>query len=170
MNLLISYSWGSFHKARNEALRILRQLGDGQPEVERSHVEGIALVHTCLDSRDVIHKCRQLLQSGEEYFDFALKWVPVDYWCVTDLEAMKQVIEKKVIPRIQPDETWGMMVYKRRWEAYHRADIVAHLAPCIDRKVDLEHPDRIVWVDVVGRKTAISVLKPEEIFSVVLEG
>lgn len=170
MNLLISYSWGTFSRARSEIRRILGRLGDDQPEVERSNVEGIALVSTSLDSRDVIHKCRELLYRGEEYFDFAIKWVPADYWCATELDAMKLVIEKEVVPRIPPDETWRMTVYKRRWQRYHSADIVACLAPCIDRKVDLSHPDKIVWVDVVGRKTAISVLKPEEIFSVMLAG
>ena len=35
----------------------------------------------------------------------------------------------------------------------------------MNRKVDLDHPDWIVWVDVVGRQTAISLLRPEEIFS-----
>jgi tRNA(Ser,Leu) C12 N-acetylase TAN1 len=49
------------------------------------------------------------------------------------------------------------------------ANIIAHLAPSIDRKVDLNNPDKIVWIDLLGCHTAIAVLKPEEIFSVILE-
>jgi tRNA acetyltransferase TAN1 len=169
MDLLISYSWGRFYRARNEARRILKRMGDSHPSVEWSAVYGIAVAHTSLNNREVINQCRELLNSSTEPFDFAVKWVPVDYWCRTNLDAIRQVIETQVTPRIQPEERWAMEVHKRRWQLYHTADIVAYLAPAIDRKVDLTHPDKIVWVDVIGRETAISILTPEEIFSAVLE-
>jgi len=169
MDLLISYSWGRFYPARNEAVRILRRLGDDEAVVEWTAVDGIAVANTSLDNREVIRKCRELLRSSEEQFQFAVKWIPVDYWCSTDLDAIKKVIEDRVVGRIQPEETWAMKVHKRRWQSYHMNDIVAYLAPSIDRRVNLTSPDKIVWVDVVGRETAISVLKPEDIFSAVLE-
>ena len=85
---------------------------------------GIAVAHTSLDNRQVIHRCRELLQEGKVRFDFAVKWVPVDYWCWTDLESIKQLIDEKVLPLIQPEETWAMQVNKRRWQTYHTIDIV----------------------------------------------
>lgn len=169
MALLISFPWGRFYKTRNEAERILRKMGDDFPRVEWTAVEGIAVAYTHLDNREVISKCRELWRHSEASFNFAVKWVPVDYWCATDLDAMKQLIEDKVLARIGPEETWGMIVHRRRWQVYHTAEIVAYLAPSIDRKVDLHQPEKIVWVDVVGPKTVISVLKPEDIFSVILE-
>jgi CBS-domain-containing membrane protein len=42
---------------------------------------------------------------------------------------------------------------------------VTQLAGAIDRKVDLNHPDKLVRVDVVGERAAISVLRPGEVFS-----
>ena len=62
-----------------------------------------------------------------------------------------------------------MKVKKRRWQRYHTAEVIAYLAPSIDRKVDLNNPDKIVWIDVIGRNTAIAVLNPQDIFSVILE-
>ena len=168
MDLLASYAWGRFYPARNEIVRILRRLGDAHPAVRWTHVEGIAVVHSCLDNREVIRRCRDLLRRGEESFEFAVKWIPVDYWCATDLGAMKHVIDEEACARIQPGETWAMRVHKRRWQTYHTAEIVACLAAGIDRKVDLKHPDKILWVDVLGDSTAISVLEPPDIFSVTL--
>lgn len=167
--LLISFQWGRFYKTRNEAQKILKKMGDNYPRVEWTSVDGIAIAYTSLENREVIRKCRELWQRSEASFDFAVKWVPVDYWCTTDLDAMKQLIEDKAPALIGPEETWGMIVHKRRWQVYHTAEIVANLAPGVNRKVDLSYPDKIVWVDVLGPKTAISVLKPEDIFSVVLE-
>lgn len=160
MDLLISFPWGRFNQARHEAVRILKRLGDDQPHIEKTAVDGIAVAHTSLDNREVITQCHELLRNSEEEFNFTLKWLPVDYWCETNLDAMKQVIEEKVLSRIPPTECWAMKVKKRRWQHYHTADIVAYLAPGIDRKVNLNNPDKIVWIDVIGHNTAIAVLTP----------
>ncbi|WP_455206920.1 hypothetical protein [Kaarinaea lacus] len=168
-DLLISYPWGRFYPARRETLNVLKVLGDPHATMRWTFVMGIAVAHTSLDTRQVIHQCRALFHEGKVPFDFAVKWVPVDYWCWTELESIKQLIDKKVLPRISPHETWAMQVNKRRWQVYHTIDIVTSLAADIDRKVNLSHPDKIVWVDVIGNKTAVSVLKPDEIFSVICE-
>lgn len=147
----------------------MKLLGDPDAAMRWTFVMGIGIVHTSLDNRQVIHQCRELLHQGEIHFEFAVKWVPVDYWCWTDLETISQLIHEKVLTRIQPDESWAMRVNKRRWQAYHTIDIVSALAAQIDRKVNLSHPDKLVWVDIIGNDTAVSVLKPDEIFSAILE-
>lgn len=144
-------------------------LGDPYATMGWTFVMGIAVAHTSLDTRQVIRQCRELYHQGKIHFDFAVKWVPVDYWCWTDLDTIKQLIDVKVLPRIHPEETWAMQVNKRRWQTYHTIDIVTALASDIDRKVNLSHPDKIVWIDIIGNDTAISVLDPNEIFSVILE-
>ena len=86
MDLLVSYNWGQFSRARHEIIRILKHFGDPDPWVEKTFVMGIALVHSCLDNREVIKRCRALWESEPlNSFEFAIKWVPVDYWCATDL-------------------------------------------------------------------------------------
>ena len=167
MDLLVSYSWGQFGRARREAAGFLRQLGDPDPRVERSAVPGIAIAHTGLDNRAVVRQCHASLRAGQ-HFEFALKWVPVDYWCDTSLDAMREVITAHIYPRIQAHQTWGMVVEKRGWQPYHTIDIVRHLAGAIDRKVDLAHPDWWLRVDILGDRTAISLLKSDEIFSLAL--
>jgi tRNA(Ser,Leu) C12 N-acetylase TAN1 len=164
MDLLVSYPWGRFQRARREIISTLEQLGDDSPTVRRTSVDGIAVVHTVLGNRDVVRGCSELFDA-EPGPEFAVKWVPVDYWCETDLEAIKAVIEEKVAGQIAENETWGMKVEKRRWQRYHKAQIIEYLAPSIARKVNLNNPDKLLRLDVVGRKTAISLLRPGEIFS-----
>jgi tRNA(Ser,Leu) C12 N-acetylase TAN1 len=83
-------------------------------------------------------------------------------------DAIKWVIDEKIRDRIEEGQTWGMKVKKRRWQEYHTAEIVEYLAADIDRKVNLNNPDWIVWVDVVGREATISLLGPDDIFSLML--
>ncbi len=164
MDLLVSYSWSCFFRARSEIHEILKRFGDPEPQIEKSRVVGITIIHTILDNREVIRKCRELFET-ETAFEFAIKWVPVDFWCETDFEAMKQAIEEKIRNKIGETETWGMRVKKRGWQQYHTIEIIDYLAPSIKRKVDLDNPDRILHIDVLGEKTAISLLRPDEIFS-----
>lgn len=169
MDLLISYQFGRFYPMRREARRIIRHLGDHDPRISWTNVDGIAIARTTLDNREVIRRCRDMYRNNEADFEFAVKWLPVDYWCDTDLDAIKQVIDEQAAPRIEPTESWAMVVKKRRWQKYHAVEIIEHIAAGIERKVDLNNPDKIIWVDVVGYRTAVSVLKPEEIFSAILE-
>ena len=164
MDIIVSYSWNHFSPARREALHVLKEFGDPGATMEKTAVAGIAVVHTGLDSRDVIRRCRERARTGPQ-FQFAVKWVPVDYWCATDLDAVRKVIQEQLKPRINADETWGMKVHKRRWQRYHTSEIVAQLAAGMDRKVNLDQPDWILWVDVVGANTALALLRPDEIFS-----
>lgn len=165
-DLLVSYNWSHFSRAKPEIIAILKSFGDPDPQVRKTAVIGIAVVHTSLDNREVIKCCQALWKSDPlGLFEFAIKWVPVDYWCASNLESIKQAIDRHIGPRIEKHQSWAMKVHKRRWEQYHTSEIVEYLAADIDRKVDLNHPDWIVWVDIVGRETAVSLLKPEDIFS-----
>ena len=166
-DLLVSYSWGRFHRVRKEIIDILAQFGDPSAMVDRTSVFGIAFVRTSLDNRTVIKQCQALWQeSGSRRIQFAIKWVPVDYWCETDLDAIKQVIDTKVKDQIKPNQTWGMVVKRRRYQKHHTIDIARYLAQDIDRKVNLNAPDWIVWVDIIGKETAIALLKSDDTFSI----
>lgn len=165
MDLLVSYSWHQFGRAKNEIMRLLKRFGDEQPEVEKSQVWGVSIVHSGLDNREVIARCHQLFQEEPQAFEWAIKWVPVDWWCTTDLEAMKQVIEERIKDQIPDEQTWGMKVNKRRWQKYHTREIIEYLATGISQRVNLDNPDKLIWVDIVGKKTAISLLQAKDIFS-----
>jgi tRNA(Ser,Leu) C12 N-acetylase TAN1 len=166
MDLLVSYPRGYFGPARQEIVHILRLFGDPQPHVEKSGIPGVCVLHTSLDNRHVIARCRELYDSELQSFRFAVKWVPVDYWCEKDLNAIKRLIEEHVAPRIGAQETWAMKVEKRGWGQYHTAEIIQHLAEAINRTVRLKTPDKLVRIDVLGSAVATSVLRPGEIFSI----
>jgi len=164
MDLLVSHQRGHYGKARREILRTLRHLGDEHALVERTDVPGIALVHTALDGREVVRRCRELLRHGF-VFQHAIKWIPVDFWCEPDLDRLHELLAQKVLGLIASDETWSMKVDRHGWQRYRTPEIVTHLARAIDRKVDLEHPDKLVRVDVVGTRVGVCVLRADEIFS-----
>lgn len=166
MDLLVSHSRGCYGLARREAIRVLKRFGDPEPRVEKSGVPGVLVVHSCLDNRLVVARCRELFHAEPGSIRFAIKWVPVDDWCEKDLDAMKRLIERQIAPSIGEQDTWAMNVEKRGWDQFETTEIVRRLAEAIDRKVRLKAPDKLVRIDILRNAVAVSVLRPGEIFSV----
>jgi tRNA acetyltransferase TAN1 len=163
-NLLVSCSWGNYGRAKEEIVRILKTLGDENPIVRRTIAEGIIGVQTRLDSREVIHGLQRLFNEDPSLIQHTLKWVPVDLWTYSDMESMKSAV-KELGKGIEADEKWRMTVEKRRYTQFHRIEIIGELAELVDRKVDLEKPDKIIRIDIIGKYAGMSLLKPQDIFS-----
>jgi len=163
-NLLVSCSWGDYGRAKEEIFRVLRALGDENPLVRRTFAEGIIGVKTCLDSREVVHGLRRLFDEDPSLIQHTLKWVPVDLWTYSDMESMKKAVTE-LGKEIEADEKWRMTVEKRRYTQFHKIEIIRELAELIDRKVDLENPDKIVRIDIIGKYAGLALLKPQDIFS-----
>jgi len=166
-NLLISYRWGEFSQAKSEILSILAKFGDNNAAVEPTIAKGICKVKTELSNRKVISKIKEGLKKDELELNFSQKWVPIDYWCESELEKMKEIVDK-IKEGIKEDETWAMKVEKRRYTKRHKSEIIEFLAKDVDRKVNLNNPNKIIRVDIIGKETAISLLEPDEIISVKL--
>ncbi len=166
MDLLVSYPRRFYGPAKREIGRILGRFGDAAPLVEKSGIRGICVVRTRLDNRQVIARCAELYRAEPQSFRFAVKWVPVDWWCEKDLDAMERLVKAQIAPCISAQESWAMKVEKRGWSRYHTAEIIRRLAESIDRRVNLKAPDKLVRVDILGAAVAASVLRQGEIFSI----
>lgn len=164
-NLLVSCSWGAYKRAREEILRILSKLGDDEPFVKRTAARGIIGVRTSINSREAVRRLRGLFEEDPFILQHTLKWVPVDIWTPSTLYAMKEVVTQ-LRSRIHTGERWRMTVEKRRYTQHHKIEIIRELADLIDEEVDLENPDKILRIEIIGKYAGISVLTPKEIFSV----
>ena len=163
-NLLVSCRWGASGRAIAEARKILNMLGDEEPEISRTIAQGIIGVRTKLDPREVTAKLRKAFSEDPFIVRETLKWTPIDTWTISELPEMKKTVEK-MVKNIKENETWRMTVEKRRYTKYHKAEIIQTLAEVVDRRVDLEKPDKILLIEIIGRNAGISLLRPDEVFS-----
>ncbi len=164
-NLLVSCPWGGYARAKREIARILDEIGDKQPKIQMTLARGIIGLRTTLDPRSVIREIRSFFEKDPSVIQHTLKWVPVDLWTDSTIQSIKEAVGT-LRGRIEPGEAWRMTVEKRRYTSLHKMDIIRDVAELIDEKVDLTNPKKILRIDIMGRYAAISVLKPEEIFSV----
>lgn len=163
--LLVSCAWGAYERARKEILQILRKLDDQEPLVKRTAARGIIGVRTTVNSREVIQQLRELFHKDPFLIQHTLKWVPVDLWTSSATDSMREgiVALKK---KIHSGERWRMTVERRRYTRFHKIEIIRELADLIDEEVDLENPDKILHIEIVGKYAGLSVLAPQDIFSV----
>jgi len=85
----------------------------------------------------------------------------------TDLGEIQQAATE-LSSKIGEDETFRVTVEKRFTETPTQ-DIIEATAANIERKVDINNPDKILLIEVVGGLTGLSVIKPNEILAVMKE-
>ena len=58
---------------------------------------------------------------------------------------------------------------EKRFTSLHTRELIEAVAMGIDRKVDLENPDKILLIEVVGGLTGMSLIKPSDVLAVLKE-
>ena len=75
---------------------------------------------------------------------------------------------KKLQKGIKKTEKWKLDLHKRQFDKIHFTELVLKLTEVVDKpKVDLESPQKILEVQVMGKKTGLSLLNKDELLTVV---
>jgi tRNA acetyltransferase TAN1 len=152
----------------NELLYLLKEeLGDAQAETSKTKIRGLIVAKTSLDPCAVIERLRAILKEHPYEFRYALRILPIERVVPTDLEEIKRAAAE-LSARIGENETFRVTVEKR-FTALHSKDLIEAAASDVKRKADLENPDHILLIEVLGALTGLSLLKPSDILAVVKE-
>ena len=146
--------------AKLELQLLLSEVGDDSAKVWESGVSGLILANTRLEPREATRRLRALL--SERPFDFKLlrRIIPVEVWMETDLKKIEEACAK-LSESIKTTETFRVTVEKRRSRLRSR-ELIEAAARHVDARVDLEKPDRIILIQVVGGETGVSLLGSEK--------
>ena len=166
-NLIISCARRMENDACSEIWFLLGEIGDRDPKVEKTEISGLVVAKTSLDPFEAVQKLRGMLRESPSDFQYILKVVPVETVVPTKLELIEKTAAE-LSGKIGRDETFRVTVEKRHTELSTK-EIVEAAAKRIDRRVDLEKPDKIVLVEVMGGVTGISVITPSDILSIAKE-
>lgn len=167
-NLIVTtYRLGE-RKAKRDLLDLLKKLGDENADCEMTGIDGVLIAVTKLDPLGVVEKSKELVVSEPWGFRNIFRIVPIESVVSTDINDIKNAALALVSERIQPPDTFRVTVEKRR-SPIPSLDIIMAVADQIDNKVDLENPSWIVLVEIIEKVTGLSVLRPNQIFSSVIE-
>jgi tRNA acetyltransferase TAN1 len=167
-NLLVSTSRGNERQMCSELEYLLEELiGDPEPAVTKTGIRGLVVAKTTLNPCEVIGKLRGILQERPYEFRYALRIIPIERVLPTNLEEIKKVATE-LSTKIGERETFRVTVEKR-FTDLHAKDIITTVAEGIEKKVDLEHPNRILLIEVLGGLTGISLIRPVDLLAVLKE-
>ena len=167
-NLLASTSRGNERPMINELLYLLKEeLADKEAVVGKTGVRGLVAAKTTLDPTNVIEKFREVLKERPYEFRYALRILPIERVVPTDLVEIKHATQE-LAQKIGEDQSFRVTVEKR-FTTLHSKDLIEAAAGDIKRPVNLEKPDLILLVEVLGAVTGLSLVKPTLILGVVKE-
>jgi tRNA acetyltransferase TAN1 len=167
-NLLATTSRGSERQMCSEMLYLLKEeLSTPTSTVDKTGVRGLIAAKTTLDPLEVIEKFRAILQERPYEFRYALRIIPIEKVVRTDLDEIKRATTE-LAAEIGENETFRVTVEKR-FTTIHSRDFIEAAAAEIHRKADLENPDKILLIEVIGGLTGISLIKSNDILTILKE-
>jgi tRNA acetyltransferase TAN1 len=95
---------------------------------------------------------------------YILRIIPVGRVVDTKLDEIVKAV-KDLSEAIGPGETFRITI-EARDSPYSDKQLIDSLADVIDRKVDLDSPDKIVLLEIFGEYAGVSVISPSEIVSI----
>jgi len=163
-NLLISTSRGNEKNTCSEMWYLLGEAGDRTAVVERTPVIGLVVGRTKIDPVVAVEKLRSILVERPWEFRYTLKVTPLLGVVPSDPQKIEE-FAVRLAESINRDEKFRITVEKRRTSLSGRTLIEA-IAKRIDRKVDLDAPDKILLIQILGEVTGVSLIPPDKILSV----
>lgn len=167
-NLLVSTSRGNERQMCSELSYLLKEmLSDPVPVVSKTGIRGLVAAKTSLDPCEVIEKFRAILQERPYEFRYALRIIPIERVLPTNLDDVRKVAIE-LATNIAENETFRVTVEKR-FTNLHSRDFIEAAAKGIERKANMENPDKILLIEVLGGLTGMSLIKPSSMLAVLKE-
>lgn len=163
MNLIVTSAKGLEARASAELKEIALLSGMRKVSIERSAYDGVVEVDV-EDPKALLSFLTNFVRSEPFKVRFIMRVIPVDRVVDTDIQAIKKAV-KELASSIAPNETFRVTV-EARDSPYKDRELIDAVADVVDRKVDLESPDKIVFIQVFGEYTGVSVLSPDQIISI----
>ena len=162
-NLLVSTSRFNEVNAKAEIWFTLLMCGDKYPIILGIKYPGLITAATNVDTKEVMRQIKKILEKDSNFFQYILKIVPIDYVCETNLNVIKSFVEKYYSLYLNEEDSFKIELNRRKNEIIERDVIIESVAKIIPNRVDLDNPDKIIRIELLGNVSGISFLNPDDI-------
>lgn len=162
-NLIISTRRRCENDACSEIWFLIGKM-DSDLLIEKTGISGLIVVKTFCDAFKVIEYLRNMIKKKPDEFRYILKVTPIEKIVRSNLPDIKAA-GIKISSKISNEEKFRITVRKRHTNLSSK-EIINSVAEGIDRIVDLEKPDKIIHIEVLGGITGICLINPNDILSI----
>ncbi|MCP4761668.1 MAG: hypothetical protein GY870_07790 [archaeon] len=143
-------------------------LGDSNPITIEPAIPGLLLIDSKLNPFEVIKELKKILLKDSDFFQYILKIIPIDRVVGTNLKLMKTTVNELLIEKSEITSKGNFAInIRKRSTNLHTKEIIDEIAEGIENKVNLKKPDWIIQIEIIGEDVGISILTPDDIFSVI---
>jgi tRNA acetyltransferase TAN1 len=142
---------------------LLQDVGVTKIERRSLPISGLILIKVPKNPIDIVREIRVILEEDPWRLKVVYKIKPIEVMVDTRLDLLGEAVSD-FVSRIQPDESFKIEL-KRRYHNIKSEVLIAELAQSFENPVDLENPNKILLVEVLGSNTGISVCLPTDIIS-----
>ena len=164
MNLIVTCARHLEGDTEDELVDILDELGDSDVKISVSSMSGIITVETKLDPIEVVKKMKKMLLDEPWSIRYCLRIIPIQTVVETSIEEIEKTISN-MSDQIGDEESYRILIEKRNSDISSK-EIITKIANKIKNKVSLDHPDKIILIEILGIITGISILKNSDILSI----
>lgn len=165
-NALVTYHPNEKAEAQKEVATVLRDAGIRLEDMIESIVPGLLHLRVEGDGRSQMKKLHDFALRFPEVFRHTHRWTPIEQWLRSTPEAMISAA-RTLGERIGEDERWKLSLNKRLYEDAGTKELVRMLADQINAgPVDLQDPQKVLVVEIVGEYAGFSLLSPDEYLDV----
>ena len=164
MDLIVTCARHFEDETKEEIAGILDELGDPKAQVSITDMSGILTVQTSVNSAEIIKKIHEKLEDEPWSIRYTLRIIPIFQTVNTNVESITEAALNQ-IQKIKPDETYRITIEKRN-SGISSSEIISQIAEKVKNKVSLEKHDWIIFVEVLGAISGVSVLKDADVLSV----
>jgi tRNA acetyltransferase TAN1 len=163
MNLILTSAKGLEARASAEFKEIALLSGVRKVSLERSAYDGVVEIEA-ENPRGLLTFLAEFVKSEPFKVRYILRVMPVDKVVDTKMEEISKAV-KDLSSSIGPGESFRVTI-EARDSPYGDKELIDSVADIVDRKVSLSSPDRIVFLQIFGEYTGVSVVAPQDILSI----
>lgn len=118
------------------------------------------------DSKKTVKQLMGMAKKNVDKFGHTFHWIPIEKWVKNNVADIKKVL-KEYEKGIKENEKWKMDLKVRKVKTKpDEVKLIMTLTEDINRpKVDLENPDKIIKVEIVGNKAGLALLGKDELLN-----
>lgn len=163
MNLIVTSAKGLEARASAEFKEVALLAGLKKVTIEKSGYDGIIEVDA-ENPKALLQFISDFVRSEPFKVRFMMRIIPVDKVVDTRMDAIVAAV-KEFANKIAASESFRITI-EARDSPYKEKELIDAIADVVDRKVNLNSPDKVVLLQVFGEYSGVSVLSPSEILSI----
>jgi tRNA(Ser,Leu) C12 N-acetylase TAN1 len=159
-SLIVTYEPNHKASSKEEVENVFYAV-DAKPKFLDSKYGGVFLL-SISKPKEIVKELKKLAKKNVKLFARTFHYIPVDKWVKSEIKEMQKAI-KPLVKNIKEKEKWKMDLSMRYYDKHDFKELIEKLTEVVDREnVDLDKPEKIIKVEIIEDKAAISLLEPEE--------